>query len=199
MTINFQTKSPEPIQYTAVDHVLSFDLVENETTDDSDDYAEVIVRLQDVQPPVLNFSNLTSSNVDSTITANEGIDTFKKVREGDAVTGANIPSSTTVASINNDYSELTLNNAPTSNLSNDSIVVTPQLLDATLARVKLKLSNVNNTDIKLDCSLYTYNGKQNVLKRNDSGTDDLVVGDANTTNTTTRNINAKTFLENLTK
>ena len=197
MTISFQTKSPEPIQFTATDHTISFELTENETADDSNDYAEMTVRVDGVQLPDLTFSNLFFTSTENTITANAGIDTFEKVRVGDVVNGTDIPTDSEVTAINGDYSELTLDNAVTGTLTDTSIVVTPQLLNATLAKVRLTLSNVNNTDIRFNTSLYTYNGSLNTLNRNASNTDDLVIGDANTTNTTTRNVNVDTFLANL--
>lgn len=197
MTLNFQTKSPQPIQYNAITHIISSEVVENETNDDSNDYIELTVRLNEVQLPDLSFSNLTTESANTKVIANAGIDTFNTVRTGDAVVGNEIPASTVVASVSSDGSEIVLDQAPTGDVSSASITITPQLLDSTFAKVRLNFTNVNETDIQLESVLYTFDGKTNKAKRNDSGTDDVVIADANTTNRANRTLNANTYLQNV--
>lgn len=197
MPINIQTKKPQPVQFAAVDNTLSFELVENETVDDTNDYAEVIVRATGIQLADIPFSNIASSMVGSTVTANAGANTFTAVRVGDGVSGANIPSATTVTAINGDFSELTLDNAPIADVDPDNISVTPQVLDATIAKLRLNLSVANNTDLRMESVLYTFDGSVAKEKRDDVGEDAVVVADASTTNRTARNVNVNTFLSNV--
>jgi len=96
-----------------------------------------------------------------------------------------------------DSSEITVDPVPTGSNTSGSITVTPQSLNSTFAILRLKFSNVNNTDVQLESSLYTFDGSKNVENRNDAGTDDLVVGDANTTSRTSRTVNAQKYLDNL--
>jgi hypothetical protein len=197
MTLSFQTKKPQPVQYDAVDHTFSFEIVENDSPADDNEYTDLIVRANGIQLPDLTFSNL-NIDVSGTITANSGANAFSDVRVGDIVNGNEIDGAgATVTAINGDSSEITVDPVPTGNNTSGSITVTPQSLNSTFAILRLKFSNVNNTDIQLESSLYTFDGSKNVEKRNDAGTDDLIVGDANTTSRTSRTVNAQKYLDNL--
>lgn len=197
MALNFQTKSPEPVQYTAVNHVISSELIENESGDDTNDYFELTIRLDDVQLPDISFSNLTTDSANSKVIANAGVGVFDSVRAGDAVSGNEIAADTLVASVAGDGSEIVLDTAPTTDISSASITITPQLLSSTIAKVQLNLANLNETDIQLESVLYTFDGKKSKEKRNDSGTDDVVIADRSTTNRTTRTLNADSYLKNV--
>lgn len=197
MPLDFQTKKPQPVQYDAVDHTFSFEIVENDSVADDNEYADLIVRADGIQLPDITFSNL-DIKVDGTITANSGANAFTNVRVGDTVNGNEIDAAgATVTAINGDFSELTVDPVPTGSNTSGLIVLTPQPLKSTFAILRLKFTNVNNTDVQLESSLYTFDGSKNVENRNDAGTDDLVVGDANSTSRTSRTVNAQKYLDNL--
>ena len=197
--LNIEAKEPQPTQYTAKNFTLDSELVKNETSDGSNDYFQINLRVKDVQLPDFSISNVDVDSVNDKLIANAGNGSFSSVRVGDTVTDSagSLPANTTVSSINGDYSEITLDSVPTSDQSNVSVTVTPQKLDATLSQLRINLSNVDNTDLNIKSVLYGHTGNLNKDKRNSSGTDDVSIEDSNNQSQAINTLNIFDFINNV--